>query len=139
MPVPRAFKRIKILGRHVVGGTNRNASLTTAIAGANNDLVYTSKGKGTQHNSIRVRYVVAGASTALSVSVSGNDITVNSATDGASAATSTANQVAAAVAASTPAAALVTVANAAGNDGTGVITALGFTALSGGTDWTRGS
>jgi len=93
-------------------------------------------------NNIRIRYVVAGASTPLTVSVSSNDITVNVATNGSSAATSTAAQVAAAVLASTPAMALLgSVDNAPGNDGTGVVAALGFTNLAGGADndWARGS
>jgi len=106
------------------------ASLTTALAGANNDLTYTAKDVGA--SSITVRYVVAGASTPLSVSVSGSDITVNVATNGSSAATSTAAQVKTAVDGNGPASALVSVANASGNDGTGVVTALGVTALTGG-------
>lgn len=125
-----------------VGGTISSASLTTALTGSNNDLKYTSKASGSNYsggNSTRVRYVVAGANTALSVSVSGQDITVNVATDGSSAATSTAAQVKTAIEASAPAAALVTVANATGNDGTGVVTALAFTSLAGGQDYTVGT
>lgn len=127
------------IGAQVRGFFDQAASLTTSLTGTNNDLTYTSVAKSSGANSVRVRYVVAGASTALSVSVSTNDITVNVATDSGSAATSTAAQVAAAVTASTAAAALVTVANAPGNDGTGVVTALAFTALAGGTDSTRGT
>lgn len=108
------------------------AALTTALAGANNDLVFTAVDRGTLGNEITVTYVVAGLNTALSVVVTGLDIVVNVATDGAGAATSTAAQVETAVEASTAAAALVTVANAAANDGTGVVTALAQTALSGG-------
>jgi hypothetical protein len=108
------------------------ATLTTAMAGANNDLKFTSKQRGTDANNIRVRIVVAGANTALSVSVSTNDITVNSATNGSSVATSTAAQVKAAIEASTPAKALVDVAFASGNDGSGVVAAFAFTALTGG-------
>jgi len=115
------------------------ASLTTALTGTNNDLVYDALGRGTGGNSVTVTYVVAGASTALTVSVSGNAITVNVATDGASAATSTAAQVAAAVAASAPATALVRVSNAAGNDGTGVVTAMSVTSLAGGSATVTGA
>lgn len=114
------------------------ASLTTAIAGANNDLVYTAKTGGVAGNAITVTYVVAGASTPLTVSVAANAITVNVATSAGSAATSTAAQVAAAVAASAPAAALVGAVNATGNDGTGVVAALAATNLTGGVDSTRG-
>lgn len=108
------------------------ATLTTALAGANNDLKYTAKVEGTVGNATTVRYVVAGANTVLSVAVVGAAITVNSATSGASAATSTAADVLAAVQASAAASALVKVENAAGNDGTGVITALAATNLAGG-------
>lgn len=106
------------------------ATLTTALAGANNDLSYTAKTAGA--SAITVRYVVAGASTPLTVSVSGSDITVNVATNGSSAATSTATQVKTAIDGNGPASALVSVANAAGNDGTGVVAAMGATALTGG-------
>lgn len=138
MSVPRAFIRRRISGRQVVGGFFQAASLTTALAGTNNDLKYTAKTAGVGGNSIRVRYVVAGASTPLTVSVSTNDITVNVATNGSSVATSTAAQVKTAVDASGPAAALVSVANANTDDGTGVVAALAFTNLAGGSDWVRG-
>jgi hypothetical protein len=108
------------------------ATLTTALSGTNNDLTYTADTAGAAGNSIRVRYVVAGTGTALSVSVSTNDITVNVATDGSGNPTSTAAQVKTAVDASGAAAALVNTANATGNDGTGVVAAMGYTNLSGG-------
>jgi hypothetical protein len=139
MPTFPAFRRIpNRAGRWAWGGFLSSASLVTALAGTNNDLEYRSRYKGTAANAITVAYVVAGASTPLTVSVTGNAITVNVATNGSSAATSTAAQVAAAVAASTPANALVTVANATGNDGTGVVTAMTATALTGGSDLTFG-
>lgn len=138
MAVPSAFIKRRIRGSFQTAGILLPASLTTALAGANNDLTYTAVTKGAAGNTIRVRYVVAGASTPLTVSVSVKDITVNVATDGASAATSTAAQVSAAIAASPAAAALVSVANATGNDGTGVVAALAFTNLGGGLDWVTG-
>lgn len=116
----------------ISSGWNRKASLTTALPGANNDLVHEAVTAGSSGNSITVQYVVAGADTPLSVSVTGNAITVNSATDAGGLATSTAAQVAAAIAASGPASALITSSNAEGNDGTGVITALAATPLTGG-------
>jgi hypothetical protein len=131
-----------IPGRWSAVGVSNIASLTTALAGNNNDLTFTSKAVKsayTSGNTVRVRYVVAGNNTALSVAVAGNDITVNVATDGGGAATSTAAQVRDAINASGPAAALVTAANAAGNDGTGVVVALAYTNLSGGSDWVVGS
>lgn len=115
--------------RHV----QTTAKLTTSFAGINNDLIYSAKATSTVGgNAISVAHVVAGNNTALSVSVTGNAITVNVATDGAGAPTSTAAQVKAAVEASGPAAALVTVAHAPGNNGTGVVAAAGAAFLSGG-------
>lgn len=114
------------------------AKLTTALAGANNDLLIQAKATGEAGNAITVAYVVSGASTPLSVSVTGNAITVNVATDGSSNPTSTAAQVAAAIAASGPANALVTAVNAPGNDGTGVVAALTATPLAGGSTSSRG-
>lgn len=139
------LRHTPIGGSWTVGGTWSLATLTTSLAGANNDLKYTAFNgedtavRGSAGNAVRVRYVVAGASTALSVSVSGNDITVNVATDGASAATSTAAQIATAVNNSATASKKVSVANATGNDGTGVVTALAFTALTGGVDRVTGA
>lgn len=113
------------------GGTA--ATLTTALAGLNNDLIYTARTPGVSGNEITVTYVVAGVSTPLSVSVSGTAITVNVATDAGGNPTSTAAQVAAAIAANGDANFLVSAANAAGNDGTGVVTAMTAAALTGGT------
>jgi hypothetical protein len=122
-------------------GAKSRASLTTSMAGANNDIVYRASvdKRGTVGNAIRVAHVVAGVSTPLSVAVSGNDVTVNVATNGSSAATSTAAQVIAAIVASAPASALITAENAAGNDGTGVVAAFALTNLTGGTEWTIGT
>lgn len=108
------------------------ASLTTACAGAQNDLVFTAKTGGPGGNNIRVAYIVAGASTPLTIVVEGYDITVNVATDGASAAASTSAQIKAALEASTDATALITVAHAAANDGTGIVAAFAMTALAAG-------
>lgn len=113
---------------------SKPAQLTTALAGANNDLTYTAKALGTAGNAVTVAYVVAGANTPLTIGVAANAITVNVATSAGSAATSTATQVLNAIRASAPANALVGVALAAGNDGTGVVTALGATNLAGGTN-----
>lgn len=112
-------------------GLGNRATLTTAMAGANNDLLLYAKTPGTAGNSIRLALVVAGASTPLSVSVSSNDITVNVATNGASAAISTAAEVASAIRFSLTARTLVHAQVAPANDGTGVVTALAFTNLAG--------
>jgi hypothetical protein len=114
--------------------TGSSATLTTALAGDNDDLTYTADARGTNGNNVRVTYVAAGVSTPLSVSVAGNDITVNLATDAGGAATSTAAQVRDAVNADAGASALVTAANATGNDGTGVVAAMPFASLADGND-----
>lgn len=113
------------------------ATLTTALAGANDDLTYTADAPGSGGNAITVEYANPGvASSALAVTVTSKAIRVSLATDAASAITSTAAQVRDAVNAHVDASALVTAANATGNDGTGVVTAMAATALTGGTDVT---
>jgi hypothetical protein len=101
--------------------TPPKATLTTALAGANNDLVYSARSGGSGGNSISVTYVVSGTNTPLSVDVQGAKIIVNVATDGGGAATSTATQVRTAV--ERAANNLVSVALAPGNDGSGVVAA----------------
>lgn len=120
------------------------ASLTTALAGANNDLAIQSLLEGADGNNLRVRYVVAGNNTPLSASVSGKDITVNVGTNNVGAAISTAAAVrdilngAIGIGRSQISGhrrivrALVKAELAAGNDGTGVVAALAFTNLAGG-------
>jgi hypothetical protein len=95
------------------------------------NIVYTARAGGTGGNSITITVVdPAGNNAALSVGVVSNDITINLATDGASAPTSTGSQVLAALQASAAAMALVSVA------GTGTMTtvqaAAAQTALAGG-------
>jgi len=113
-------------------GVHPQATLTTAIAGTNNDLKYTAVRPGVGGNSTTITYVVAGANTPLTVTRSGSAITVNVATNGSSVATSTAAQVRDAINASDEAKFLVKAENAPGNDGTGVVAALGATSLTGG-------
>lgn len=81
------------------------------MTNANADLTYTARRVGRATNDISITHVNPGAaSQPLTVSVAGNDITVSLATNGASAITSTANQVKAAIEASADANNLVTVA-----------------------------
>lgn len=108
------------------------ATKTLDLTAANADLLFTANAQGTTGNNIRVAIVVAGNNTALTISVSGNDITINSATNGGGTATTTAAQAIAAVNSSATASALVIAATAPGNDGTGVINAVGLTYLTGG-------
>lgn len=124
-------RHVATLGRRTFLGIGNRATLTTALAGTNNDVTLLARNPGTGGNSIRLRIVVAGASTPLSVEVAGSDITVNSATDGASAATSTAKQAIDALNAHSGAGALVWAQNAPSSDGTGVVAALAYTNLAG--------
>lgn len=110
-------------------GSTVFASLTTQLTGTNNDVVYTAVAAGWIGAQVSVAYVVAGVNTPLSVSVSGLAITVAIATDGTGAPTSTAAQVKAAIEASGAASALVAVALAPGNNGSGVVTAMPATFL----------
>jgi len=85
--------------------------LGTAATLTVGNIVYTARDAGTDGNSITVTVVdPAGNNAALSIGVVGNDITVNLATDGASAPTSTGTQVLAALQASAAAMLLVEVA-----------------------------
>lgn len=102
------------------------ATLYTAFDTANSNLVFTADTAGTGGNNIRIRFVVAGNNTALSVSLATNDITVNLATNGSGIPTSTATAIKTALDANGPIAALINTAFAQGNDGTGVPEA-GFT------------
>jgi Ca2+-binding RTX toxin-like protein len=112
--------------------------LTAEIPGDDNDLVF----YGQKPTNISIVYNAPGAANAaLSVSVVPNGsigwtIMLNLATDGAANVTTTANGVIAAIAATPAAAALVTVGNAPGNDGTGLMgdmnsRALGSSGVSG--------
>jgi len=97
------------------------------------DLVFTAAQAGTDGNKIRITFVDPGTSSeALAVAVSGNDITVTLGTDIDSNISSTANDVITAIDGSPEASALVTVALADGNDGTGLMNAQGWVTLSGG-------
>lgn len=124
----------ELLGSIVVAGTD-TASLTTALTGTNNDLVFTAVATGTAGNAITVAYVdPSGNDQALAVTVTDSAISVSLATNGSGTITSTAASIKTAIEEDEAASALVTVANAAANDGTGVVTALTATNLTGGSD-----
>lgn len=108
------------------------ASLTTALAGANNDIVYTAVDGGPGGNQITVQYLVSGASTAYAFAVNGFDILVTSATSGASAATTLASTVLASIQGSIDASRLVTVAYSGADTGAGTIATLAKTNLASG-------
>lgn len=128
-----AKRALPLMTASVIGGATVQATLSTNLTGTNNDLTYTAVDGGTAGNSITIAYVdPSGNDQELGVVVTDTDIVVNLATGGAGAITSTAADIEAAIEADEDAAALVTVANKTGNDGTGVVTALAETALAGG-------
>lgn len=107
------------------------ATLTTALAGSDNDLTFTARKGGSWGNDVQVAYVDPGGATAsLSVVVSGPLITVNLAR-AASAIITTANDIKTAIERKPDARALVEV-ELAGAAGTGIVTALAATSLAGG-------
>ena len=139
----QARRRIRTMGKNdpntVIGDRDLMlsesvyATLTTAMAGADNDLTFTAKLRREFGNAIRVAFVNPGGTAARSIVVAGNDITVNLAvTAGAINATETATNIAAAINADASASALVSAAVAAGNSGAGVVTAMALTNLAGG-------
>jgi hypothetical protein len=101
-----------------------HAFLETALTGTNNDIAFVARTPGAGGTAITIAIVVSGNNTALSISVSTNAITINSATNGSGTAISTAAEVIAAIKAHAAANALVHVENKTGNDGTGAVVAL---------------
>lgn len=111
------------------------ASLTTALTGTNNDLIFRARRAGVGGNSITMTYVDPSANDqVLSIEVVGTDILVNLATGPAGLITSTAAEIQAALAADPGASSLLYAVNASGDDGSGVVIALAETALTGGSD-----
>jgi len=111
------------------------ATLTTALAGDNNDLVFTTAAAwmGSRGDLITIEYRDPGGNNASeSIVVEGTAIIVNLATDGGGSITSTGDTIKATLAAHTVAAAMVTAADAADNDGSGVVIAMAAARLSGG-------
>lgn len=111
------------------------ASLVIGVEASDNAIKYTSVVREVAGNLVRVRHVNPGTNNAsLGVVVSGKDITVNLATNGSAAATSTADAVIDAIEASAPASALVTVDHVGDSNGTGVVATAAYTALAGGVE-----
>ncbi len=131
----------RVLGKNI--GTDKyekytagvKASLTTNLTGNNNDLVWTWKAPGSQGNNIKVKYTdPAGNSKPLIITFSNNLIDVSLATNSSGTITTTAAQIAAAIAINEILKEKITTANATGNDGTDVVTAMSEAALTGGTN-----
>lgn len=100
----------------LLADTPAKATCTTKLTGNHNDLTYTAVTSGEAGNQLKIIYTLgASAAGGELVTVSGNDITIQCHKN------TKAAHVVAAVTASTTAAALVTVANATSNDGTGKI------------------
>jgi flagellar hook protein FlgE len=111
-------------------GQYEQAVLTTTY-GTDNDLTFTAVNYGGEGENITVSYVDPGAaSQPLSISVTGNAITVNLATDAGGAITSTAAQVMAALNADVSASALITTTLACAT-GAGTVPAMAATNLAG--------
>jgi hypothetical protein len=110
-------------------------SLSTNLTGhTNNDLTFTATGiwAGRYGNDITIQYVDPGGTTAsLTCSVYGAAIVISLAR-ATSAISTIASDITSIIAATPAAAALVTVANKTGNDGTGLVEALAATRLSNG-------
>lgn len=109
------------------------AILQTGTVPANNAILWTAVPEGTAGNSIRVALSNPGGTGTLSVSVSGNDITVTLARTGG-VITSTAADVIAAIKAHSGASALVRASNYSTSNGTGLVVAVSLTYLAGGSD-----
>jgi hypothetical protein len=101
---------------HGAGLLANQTKASVLIGTGAGSVLYTAVNPGSGGNSVTVKHVNDGPSQALSVTVSGSNVTVHLATNGSSVPTSTAAQVIAAVAAAASAAALVvgTVPNGAG-------------------------
>jgi len=112
------------------------AAATLGVAAANNALAFTAQAAGEAGNAITIRLTDPGSATAsLAVTVDGNAISVDLATDAQGAVTTTASELSAAIAGAAAAAALVAVADAGSSDGTGVVApTTGPVALTGGED-----
>lgn len=106
------------------------ASLTTSLTGADNDLVFTAVAVGTAGNGISVEYVDPGDNDVpLSVEIiGGKQIKITLATDSGGTITTTAGD----IAALTELEPLVTVANSGADDGTGLVTEMAQTFLADG-------
>lgn len=105
------------------------ATLTTNLAGLNNDLKFTAVTPGAVGNSITITIAATSGVAAAAISVSGNDITITPGT------ATTAALIPPAIAANSAAAALVTCALAAGNDGSTALVAMPKTNLAGGSPY----
>lgn len=109
--------------------------LTTALTGNNNDLIF--KARSANDSTVSVKYTNAGASKALDITVTGKNIDIQLATNGSSVITTTANDIISLINNDADATALVKVCSADSNDGTGIVTVMAKTTLTGGVGQAR--
>lgn len=127
------------LAKTVAKDTPANAkesTLTTALEGDNNDLVFTAKTAGKGGDDITIEYEDPAADHTLSVDVNGTDIKVTLGYSGG-AIDSKASDVKNIIETTPAAANLVSVDFAAGNSGADLVTAMAQTPLAGGKDGTE--
>lgn len=114
-------------------GATSTATLTTGVVANDTALVWTAVETGSPGNGVAVALLDPAANgSALAITVSGKSLFVSLATDGGGDITTTGAQLIAAVAGNANAAALVSVANATGSDGSGVLEASALRNLAGG-------
>jgi phage tail sheath protein FI len=124
---------IGIVGTAPEAAGPETASLTLGNAPSNTGITFTAAEAGTSGNNVRIRYVAAEtASATLSVATDSKDITVTLATDTDGKISSTATDIVTAINDDTDASAVVAAALVDGSDGTGVVKAREFQALTGG-------
>jgi hypothetical protein len=108
------------------------ATLTTALTGLNNDIVFTAAIVGEGGNAYIMTYADSGIDQVFAIVVTNTGIVITLATSHTDVITTTANDIVAAINVNASARVLMSAALAAGNDGTGLVTALTATHLSGG-------
>jgi hypothetical protein len=126
-----------LLNTLVAGGIDGSgavdATLSTSLTGDNNDIDFTAVTGGGAGNAITIEYIDPGADNSpLDVDVVDRAIKVYLATDGDGLITTTGDLLKAAITAHPVASTMVTVADKSANDGSGVVTAMAATHLSGG-------
>lgn len=127
-----ASESMTVVARPASYVKNIFASLTTALVGDNNDIKFTSKTLGTGGNAIEIKYVDPGTEGALAIGVVGTVITITLANSAVPAITTIASEIKTLIEATPAAHALVGITYPVGNDGSGIVTALAQTPLSGG-------
>ncbi len=115
-----------------VSGSGTQAALTTAFATPDANVILKAKTPGTGGNAITIEFADDGPSTPFSISVVGTAITFHLVTDGGGVITLSGQGIIDGIPSSPEALALIGGTLAPGNDGTGVVSAMAPTNLSGG-------